>query len=322
MSGLLEIAMLAASLLAAAVWVGVVVFVPAESPPSLPPSIRGARARMWLYAPLWLPMLVVASTTLPGLLAAGMGLGDHCTSHGGHVHHLCLIHSPHHAGHPLVWTLIALLLVSPMLLIGRAAMVGLTEWRLGAALARSSQVSPLGSDVRLVDSPRVMALTVGIVRPVVVLSTGLVQAVPPRTLDIVLAHERAHARRRDGAWAFLDSLVAGMLPARVRTHWLRELALAREHACDLAAASAEGARGRLRVAAALVEIARYQLTPPAFGMSVVGTPLEARVRCLLDDSPRSRGWLTGPVSVVVVAVALGAGPVHHLIEYVAAYLLH
>jgi Zn-dependent protease with chaperone function len=322
MIGLLETTSLAFVLLAAMVWAVVAVVPPALQSSSLAPAARSARARLWLYAPIWLPTLLVVSSILPGLSAMMFGTGDHCAVHAGHLHHLCPVHPPHMAGHPLVVVLIGVVLIPCLVVVARAAVGGVSEWRLGVTLARCSRESAFGCDVRLLDSRELVALTVGVLCPTVVLSTELVHSVPAGTLDVVVAHERAHARRRDGAWALVDSLAASILPRRVRNHWLHELALAREQACDLAAAESGGRGGRLRVAAALVEVAKLRLSSPSFGMSVIGTSVETRVRFLLGDSSRSLTWIALPVLCAVVAVVLGVGPVHHVIEHVSTHLLH
>src|SRR5690606_1295686 len=111
-----------------------------------------------------------------------LGFGDHCTVHGGHHHHLCALHLPHISNHPLAWSVIAAAFVPGAAVIARAARARLREWRLSAALVRSSRPSSYGSDVRLLDRHEPIALTVGVLRPVVLLSTGLIASVSPSAL--------------------------------------------------------------------------------------------------------------------------------------------
>ena len=86
---------------------------------------------------------------------------------------------------------------------------------------RLSRPCPLGKGIRLLDQREPVALTLGFLRPVILLSQGLLDAVSQDTLNVVLAHERAHVRRRDTAWALLDSIVAALLPRPVRTGLLQ-----------------------------------------------------------------------------------------------------
>lgn len=319
MIGLLEVVVLSAVAVGAAVWILVVLVAPRSRPRPAPPGPLAARARLLLYAPLWVPALVVVASIAPKLFGALFGLGDHCAAHAGHHHHLCLLHPPHAANHPLLWLIIAAVLVPALVAVGRTALTHLRDGRLAAALVRSSRPSTFGPDVRLLDQREPIALTVGVLRPTVLLSTGLIAAVSAQALPIIIAHERAHVRRRDTAWALVDSLAGAMLPAKVRRRLLRDVALAREQACDLAAARDEGS---LRVAASLTEVARLGLGQPAFGMSAGAASLEARVVHLLDPPSVPRWWPAAPLACVVAVAVLGGGPLHDLLERVLALLLH
>lgn len=319
MIGLLEVVGLAAALLTGLAWAGAVFLAPTQLPAKLAPAPRAARARLWLYAPLWLPTLLVGASVLPGLLGTMLGLGDHCAVHDGHHHHLCVLHPPHISNHPLVWSVAAAVLLPMFVALARAAWSGVEQFQLARALVRSSRASSLGPDVRLLDRDEPIALTVGFLRPVILLSQGLLDVVSPATLDVILAHERAHVRRRDTAWALLDTLVAALVPRVVRAGLLRELALSREQACDLWAAERAG---RLRVAQALTRVARLGLSQPAVGMSVAASSLEARVLHLLEPPAASRWWPVAPVALLLVLAVLGAGPVHTMIERLVTLLLH
>ena len=319
MIGLLEVAVLASVILSTLTWVGTALLAPARLPAVLSPGQRAVRARLWLYAPFWLPMLLVGASVLPGLMGATLGLSDHCTAHGQHHHHLCVLHPPHVSRHPLAWSLSAAALSAMIVVLARATWSGVRRWRLARALVRTSRLSLLGRDVRLLDRDEPIALTVGFLRPVILLSQGLLDVVSSKTLDVVLAHERAHVTRRDTAWALIDSIVAALLPHSTRAGLLRSLALSREQACDLSAAEQQG---RLHVADALTKVARLNMSRPAFGMSVGASSLEARVLYLLEAPSTPRRRFATPLAVVVVAGASGAGPVHTVIERAVTFLLH
>ena len=203
-----------------------------------------------------------------------------------------------------------------VLLVGRRVLLAR---RLADTLVRSARPSSLGDDIAILEQQEPIAVSVWVVQPRILLSTGLLNAVCPQTLRVVLAHERAHVSRRDMGWAQLDRLVGSLLPRVVRRELLESLSLACEQACDAVAARSEG---NVQVAAALTRIARLGACAPAICLSVVTSSLEARVLRLLD-APSDPWWRVWPQAAVTMAVAfLGAGPLHALLERVLAPILH
>lgn len=318
MTGLLEVLLVAWPLVAAGTWLAVVVAAPRD-------GVRGtvrkpSTVRLWLHAPFWVPVVVLAATFAPGLVGALLGQGDHCFAHGGHHHHLCLLHPPHAAGHAAAWVLPLALLLPVALLVLTWSLRVLRERRLARALVATSRPSNLGRDVRLLDRAEPLALTVGLRRPSILLSTGLVREASRETLRVVLEHERAHVARRDTLWSTLDDLVASLLPRRVRCALLDELSLAREQACD--AVAAERCGDPMAVALALTEVARLGLLPAGVGVSVASSSLEARVTHLLAPEQETPGWLLLPFGAILASVVAGAGPAHTAIEHLVSLLLH
>lgn len=322
MTGLLEMALLSFALLAFLAWAVAAFLAPERFSPQMSPRQRAWRARFWMYLPLWAPLVVLFSALLPGLAGGLLGHQDHCTAHGSHHHHLCVFHPPHLSHDLFAWSLIVGILAPALAVMLRALLVQWRAQRLAQALVRLARASVYGDDVRLLDREEPIALTVGTVRPVILLSTGLIASVAPSVLRVVIAHERAHVRHHDAIWGFCDALAAAILPAEVQRALLQQIALAREQACDVAASAEAGDDGDLRVAAALTEVARLAFARPSFGLSVVESSLEARVAYLLSRPPAARGWLMLPSLAVLGLCALGAGPIHTLIERVATRLLH
>lgn len=322
MIGLLEVAALAGTLLSALAWVLVVLVSPLPwRRPARDPARDTMAARAWLYAPLWVPLVLVGAAFTPGVVGAVTAMGDHCVLHGGvHHHHLCLAHPPHAAGHPLTWLLPLAVLAPALTIVVLGARRVWLEWRLAATLVATSRPSPLGRDVRLVDSDRPLALTVGWRRPRILLSSGFVGRVSARTLDVVLAHERAHVARRDTWFALFDRFAASLLPRAVAGRLTERIVLGRELACDAIAAAEVGSD--VTVARALTEVARLRMSVPATGVSVASGALEARVVHLLRSGGpgRRRSWLAA--GVVMALAAAGAGPVHTALERIVSYLLH
>jgi hypothetical protein len=158
----------------------------------------------------------------------------------------------------------------------------------------------------------------------VFLSEGLLAGVDAETLAVVLEHERAHARRRDGFWrAWAAALSLAHAPG-VRARLLGALHLADEQACD--AESGERVGDRLKVAQALLSVARAHPCACAPQREAcpghAGESLGPRIHELLGAERPSAGryvlpWAAGGVAA---SVAL-ADPLHHCAELILGWLL-
>lgn len=322
MIGFIEALALSALLVASLVWLSMAMSSPRHLDDTATPGTRALRARLWLYATWWLPALAVSAAIVPGLLGALFGAPDHCTLYAGHGHHLCIMHPSHISNTPLVWVLLLLLGAATASFFLYSARVLWQEVRLIQTLVRSGRPTTLGGDVLVLEQDEPVALTVGILRPVILLSTGLIEAVSPQTLRIILAHERAHVGRRDTAWSLFDRFACWFVPRKIGAFARHELSLACEQACDAQAAQRVGRSGNLHVAAALVEVAKLGLGRPAPGMSMGASSLEQRVGYLLESPAPSKRYPVGVVSGCLVLLGVGAGPFHDLIEYIITFLLH
>jgi len=321
-TGLLEVAALAGLVFAAGAWLVVVLFAPRDHAGGArtSPGHRLVVGRAWLYAPLWVPVALVTAAMAPGILGALVGEGDHCLGHGGHHHHLCPVHPPHVAEGELGW----LLPLSVALAVGAIVAVtlrrALREARLVRALVATSRPSILGDDVRLLDRPEPIALTVGWRRRTILVSVGLVESLDAEALAVVLAHERAHVSRGDTRLALLDRLAAALLPRSAAAPLLGRVALAREQACDAEAAREVG--GPLAVARTLAMVLRLRMSAPPIGVSMASSTIEARVVQLLDPPRPSRRRLALALIGLATLLAVGAGPLHTAIEHLITAALH
>lgn len=132
----------------------------------------------------------------------------------------------------------------------------------GPVVAVAAEVGLRGR-VRLVATGEQLAVTVGLVRPYVVVSTALVETLGRAELRAVLAHEQAHLRRRDP----LRVLVARVLVAHL---WFlpvaRDLRRRARSGFELAAdRAAAGRYGRSALAGALLRVVS---TPVGAGVAV------------------------------------------------------
>jgi Zn-dependent protease with chaperone function len=281
-----------------------------------------AQARVLLFVAV-LPALVAAAV-MAAALAPSFGLIlDHCfEAFDPHAHpHICAAH--HQPALPSVLITLAaglflLRVAVTAARLVRAAIASTTARRDLEELATSGQVP--GALVLPFDEPQ--AFLVGIVRPMLYVTRGLLSPEHRGHLDVVLAHEQAHVRRRDalrrlvafGALAFHLPVVAVWIE--------RRLARAHEMAADAEAAMAIGSPRR--VASALVGLLRAARRAPRFALAFGGSDVESRVAALLDARPRANR----PGVVILVAATLlgvgvvlgGAEGVHHGVELMLGIL--
>lgn len=286
---------------------------------ALPPAPRARVLLAWAAAPVAIATALVGLTLWPSL-GASLGLAvDHCPAHLGHVH-LCLHHLPAR-GPGIVG---ALALGAFALGAGACLLRAVRLAALGSRLAGARSFE-LPSGAGVVDSPRPFAVTVGWLRPRVVVSTALVERLTPAQLDVVVSHERAHAERRD-ALAVTAARVLSLahLPF-VRRRILQDLTLACEQACDEVAARACG--DRVLVAETIVAAERAAGAVPPFaspGLAFGGAEVGDRVESLLAGpaegaTPRHLGWL---LLALGAALASAAPHVHHWTETLLDHLPH
>ena len=176
---------------------------------------------------------------------------------------------------------------------GSFAREGWRQRRLKARLPGERRVL-WGAPVLVVPSGRPLAFCLGLARPAVVVSDGLVERLSEAELRSVIAHERHHARRRDPlrralAKAFCDGF--WFLPPLRATARLQ--AAVSELAADAVAIRSTGARP---LASALL----------AFEDGVRSGPCAGRVRQLLGERAGAPSLLA-PAAVLLGLGALAVG---------------
>jgi Zn-dependent protease with chaperone function len=213
-----------------------------------------------------------------------------------------------------------ILLLSVAILAGRVLTYGiqtiviiLRAVRLSLVLSGTSYKAFMGCLVLPVEEPQ--AYVLGILKPRVYVSQGLLEQTNEDDLAPVLAHERAHAARRDPLRRLIAS--AGLvlhLPGIA--HLLnRLLTRTQEMAADADAARTVG--DRVRVAEALVRFARLQGPVRAAAVEFGSGDLEARVRELLDPHQRpglSAAALLGCSAALCLLALFAAHGLHYLVQ--------
>jgi hypothetical protein len=177
--------------------------------------------------------LVVVFMTNPFL--AGLLVPEHC--HAGE----CGAHAPVLGGGTLASAGFAAFGA-----LGGVLLLGALGWLINGALARLKTLERLtrltahAGDYRVVNSDDLIACCVGLLRPQVLVSRGLLAALPEAQVKAVLAHEQAHAERRDNLRGFLVHAATLAWPRRRRELLRADLAADAEQACDVEAAAVMG----------------------------------------------------------------------------------
>ncbi len=168
-------------------------------------------------------------------------------------------------------------------------------------------------NLRVLETLRPLAFTIGFSRPAVCLSTGLVDLLSEGELRAVLFHERSHAARRDPLRLWIAGFVADAL-------WFLPVAQSLKAAfMDMIEQAADDQALRAHVSAlelaeAIVKTAQGGLIPPLKPATLFQgrLSLEARVLRLLDEGhgpgfrvPRRSLYGSGAVLVLLIGMLLG-----------------
>ncbi len=171
--------------------------------------------------------------------------------------------------------------------------------------------------VCLSDQP--LALTYGVVRPTILLSTWLIERLDREELEAVIAHELAHVARRDFVLAWLATVLRDAffyLPtSRIAHH---QLLREKEPACDELALRATARPLALASALAKVWQKALDTSPAAMAQAFAepGTSIEQRINRLLEQPRRQVSHARAPM----VALTAGAGGLASLLIIEAANL--
>ena len=167
----------------------------------------------------------------------------------------------------------------------------------------------VSAPVRLYESALVQVPTViGWLRPIILLPASAVTGLSPTQLELILAHELAHIRRRDYLVNLLQTAVETLLFYHPAVWWVsHRMRIEREHCCDDLAVAAGG--DAARYARALADLEGL-CSAPALAMAATGGSLWDRIARLVGTpqhlSRASRGLAT-VLTLTVLSLALGVG---------------
>ena len=278
------------------------------------------RARPGLRV-LGIAALCTAPVVLASLTALGVGLFPHASPFDLIAHH-CHVStgqcSAHEAARIPGIAVLATLLLSVLVLarLGWALLTQALELKSTRALLAGSTPSACGQ-YRVLETDTSWAFAFGLTSPSIYLSRGLGAALKRDECDIVLAHEQAHIFRHDLIVRFGCAVLTAFLPETTRRGFMDALVLAQEEACD-----AETTRrfSRVRIAETLLKVERLRtgVMPGAMAANFTGSPLESRVRALLEPDYETASLSLARLSLITgstaFALLLSLELLHHEIE--------
>ena len=262
----------------------------------------------WLGA---MPLLttVLAISAVLGPWPAALMLESHC-----HPSSHCSAHSPTGLGLDAV----SFLMLVTGLLLAQAMALSVRIRRAQLPLRGFWQQSHSDGYERL-DCKAPLALTAGLLRPRIFLSSGLITQLSTIERRAVLAHEQAHQRHRDNLRLFLLQLLTAPTMAR---QLRADMHQAIEQRADQQAAHACG--GPHAMAQILIRLQRLALaSPPLLHSGMGGADFAQRIRALMHPAATSAAapwWPVPMVASMALLAGLSASPVHHLLEALASLL--
>jgi Zn-dependent protease with chaperone function len=289
------------------------------------PQSRHRALLLASVAPLLVATFSVGAVLAPSFLALLWPEYDHCLQHGDHHVHLCLTHLPRHLGNAASWLVLSLATAWASLRAGAALAELFRAWRCYCRLRLHGQSdTALGANVLPTGAP--LCILAGVFRPILFLSRGLLAAIAPEQLVVILHHERAHASRRDILLRLVARVGSVFMWPSVRASLLAALELAAEQSCDEVAAARVG--DRLQVAEAILRVERLlqQSTPALSPLAVAfgGDTVPQRVAALLEAPRRSGSFVL--LSIAFACLLCGvlsiSVPLHHLTESLLEALVH
>jgi TonB family protein len=203
----------------------------------------------------------------------------------------------------------------------RHAAVPLPQW--DATLVQMCRRFGLWRPVRLLASAKVATpMLIGWIKPVILLPLSMLSGFSTHQIELIIAHELGHVRRRDYLANLVQVVIEVVLFYHPVVHWIsRDVRNARENCCDdLVLSLAKGNPIAYARALADLEELRHDLDVVAPALGANGGVLLARIRRIVgaegrDPLPRSNAW---PVLLAVAAVVcLAMRPQHSMSDLIA-----
>lgn len=144
-------------------------------------------------------------------------------------------------------------------------------------------------------------ITIGSLRPMVLVPASLVTGMSPAHLEALLAHELAHISRHDYFFNLVQNLIESFLFFHPAVWWIsKKIRNERENIADDLAASVLGEPRRL--ALALQELDHIRFTTPQLAQAAHGGHLMSRIKRLVRPEINSMNWKTA-VTLLMTTIA-------------------
>ena len=144
-------------------------------------------------------------------------------------------------------------------------------------------------------------MTIGYLKPVILLPLGTLSGVPPQQIDAILLHELAHILRKDYLLNIFQSVIELLFFYHPVTWWLSGLIRQeREHICDDLAVAVN--QDHINYIKALTTMEELNSKSPLLASAMVGSKkkLLIRVKRLLSPVKLSRGVNEGIIAFVLL----------------------
>ena len=174
--------------------------------------------------------------------------------------------------------------------------------------ARLAHRLELKRPVRLLESTRVaVPLTIGWLRPVILLPVGLLSGLTPQQLEAILLHELAHIRRYDYLVNILQRLMETLFFYHPAVWWISsQIRTQREYCCDDEAVAIGG--NALVYARALTKLESQRQPATPLALAANDGPFFKRVSRLIlpaANNPLPSRRFNGVVAALVLCALLG-----------------
>lgn len=196
------------------------------------------------------------------------------------------------------------------------------------SLTRFSQIKAshweIGRDIAVLESQTPSAFAAGLMRPKCYVTTGLIERVTEKELDIIIEHEQAHIKHRDTQKKLLFALLTSLYPKPIARRLNRLFSVAMEQLADAHVSKSYCA---FEIAETLVKAARVQHAStgnanPLMVNYVTADDVDLRVRALVSPQAfRSHSWGYYLLFMALTTMVSSAGVdgLHHLIEAIFSH---
>ena len=196
------------------------------------------------------------------------------------------------------------------------------------SLTRFSQIKAshweIGRDIAVLESQTPSAFAAGLMRPKCYVTTGLIERVTEKELDIIIEHEQAHIKHRDTQKKLLFALLTSLYPKPIARRLNRLFSVAMEQLADAHVSKSYCA---FEIAETLVKAARVQHAStgnanPLMVNYVTADDVDLRVRALVSPQAfqsLSWGYYLLFMALTTMVSSAGVDGLHHLIEAIFSH---